>query len=79
LRAADHERLYQVARQGIAWLPAAEGPYQLPVTVADDRVICRGQQSPRLVGVVAGGECVGRTPDGLAARSTRFDRLFQAR
>lgn len=79
LRAADHQRLYQSARQKIAWLPTPTTEHPLPVRVASDRVICRSQQSPRLVGVVGGDACVGRTPDGTAARTTAFERLYQAR
>jgi len=83
LRAGDYERLYQIDKNRIAWLSAADAAHPLPVTVDGTRAICRPAGAAHWLGAVSGASCVGTSydaaPSAGPATTTAYETLFQAR
>jgi len=86
LRKDDFERLYQADKKRIPqgtrvfdWLDSSTDDYPIAVAVDGSRQICTSTDGQDWIGIVAGGECVGKTYDGAAVVTLRFKGLYQAR
>lgn len=86
LRKDDFEKLYQADKKQFPklelnvfdWLDSDTADYPIPVTVDDSRQICKSTDGQNWIGVVTGGECVGKTYDGAPVTTARFKKLYQA-
>jgi microsomal dipeptidase-like Zn-dependent dipeptidase len=79
LRQGDYEMLYQADLDRTAWLGAPDSAHPEAVTVDGTRSVCRSTDTAQWLGLVAGGQCVGRDYAGVAVSSGSFERLFEAR
>lgn len=79
MRSNDYERLYQATKNQLAWRESPNAAYPLVVTVDAFRPICRSTDGQNWVGIVNGGQCLGKTYEEQPAITSQFMQLYQAR